>query len=81
MIGTTLQRMIFWELVRVFGLALCGLTGLFLLGGVVQEASQRGLTPAQIFYVVPLLIPNCSAVESSPRWKNSKSRSLTSGVT
>jgi lipopolysaccharide export system permease protein len=57
-IGTTLQRMIFWELVRVFALALCGLTGLFLLGGVVQEASQRGLTPAQIFYVVPLLIPN-----------------------
>jgi lipopolysaccharide export system permease protein len=57
-LGTTLQRMIFWELVRVFLLALCGLTGLFLMGGVVQEASQRGLTPSQIFYVVPLLIPN-----------------------
>src|SRR4051812_21295720 len=49
--------MIFWELLRVFGLALCGLTGLFLLGGVVQEASQRGLTPSQILTVVPLLIP------------------------
>lgn len=58
MIGTTLQRMIFWDLVRVFLLALCGLTGLFLLGGIVQEASQRGLTPGQIFYVVPLLIPS-----------------------
>src|SRR5262249_24557419 len=46
------------ELVRVFLLALCALTGLFLLGGVVQEASQRGLTPSQIFSVVPLLIPN-----------------------
>ncbi len=58
MIGTTLQRMIFWELVRVFLLALVALSGLFLLGGVVQEASQRGLTPSQILYVVPLLIPN-----------------------
>lgn len=58
MIGTTLQRSIFWELVRVFLLALVGLSGLFLLGGVVQEASQRGLTPSQILYVVPLLIPN-----------------------
>src|SRR6185369_4623266 len=56
-IGTTLQRMIFWELLRVFALALVGLTGLFLLGGVVQEASQRGLTPAQIVTVIPLLIP------------------------
>lgn len=50
--------MIFWELVRVFTLALFGLTGLFLLGGVVQEASQRGLSPGQIFTVVPLLIPS-----------------------
>jgi lipopolysaccharide export system permease protein len=57
-IGTTLQRSIFWELVRVFLLALVALSGLFLLGGVVQEASQRGLTPSQILYVVPLLIPN-----------------------
>lgn len=50
--------MIFWDLVRVFAISLCGLTGLFLFGGVVQEASQRGLTPGQIFYVVPLLVPN-----------------------
>lgn len=50
--------MIFWELLRVFLLALCGLTGLFLLGGVVQEASQRGLSPDQILQVVPLLIPS-----------------------
>lgn len=58
MFGNTLQRMIFGQLVRVFSLALIGLTGLFLVGGVVQEASQRGLTPTQIFTVVPLLVPN-----------------------
>lgn len=58
MFGTILQRMIFWELVRVFLFALCGLTGLFMLGGVVQEASQRGLTPPQILQVIPLLIPS-----------------------
>ncbi|MFL5329722.1 MAG: LptF/LptG family permease [Gemmataceae bacterium] len=57
MFGTTLQRMIFGQLLRVFVLALFGLTGLFLLGGVVQEASQRGLTPGQIGIVIPLLIP------------------------
>src|SRR3954471_15984219 len=49
--------MIFGQLVRVFLLALCGITGLFLLGGVVQEASQRGLTFSQIGTVIPLLIP------------------------
>src|SRR5205085_7824766 len=38
--------------------ALGGRTGLFLLGGVVQEASQRGLSPDQILQVVPLLIPS-----------------------
>jgi lipopolysaccharide export system permease protein len=58
MFGTILQRMIFWELVRVFLLALVSLTGLFLLGGVVTEATQRGLSLVQVFTVIPLLIPN-----------------------
>jgi lipopolysaccharide export system permease protein len=58
LIGTTLQRMIFWELLRVFLLALCAITGLFTLGGVIQEASQRGLTPPQILQVLPLLLPS-----------------------
>ena len=53
----TLQRMIFWELFRVFLFALCGISGLFMLGGVVQEASQRGLSPSQIGVVIPLLLP------------------------
>src|SRR5438067_3073646 len=58
MFGTILHRMIFGELVRVFALALVSLTGLFLLGGVVSEAAQRGLSPAQVLMIIPLLVPN-----------------------
>jgi lipopolysaccharide export system permease protein len=58
MFGTTIQRMIFAELVRVFLLALATLTSLFLLAGLVAEATQRGLAPSQILTVIPLLIPN-----------------------
>lgn len=58
MIGTTIQRMIFAELLRVFSLALLTLTSLFLLAGLVAEATQRGLAPSQILNVIPLLIPN-----------------------
>ncbi|MCS6850642.1 MAG: LptF/LptG family permease [Gemmataceae bacterium] len=52
------QRMILGELVKVFLLALTALTGMFLIGGVVTEASQRGLTPAQILLVIPLIVPS-----------------------
>jgi lipopolysaccharide export system permease protein len=58
MFGTILHRMIFGELVRVFLLALVTLTGLFLLGGLVAEATQRGLSPAQVLLIIPLLVPN-----------------------
>lgn len=58
MLGTTLNRTIFAELVRVFLLALGGLTGLFLLAGVVQQASQLGLGPAQIVAIIPLFVPS-----------------------
>ncbi|MBN9521871.1 LptF/LptG family permease [bacterium] len=58
MFGTTLNRTIFSELVRVFLLALGGLTGLFLLAGVVQQASQLGLGPAQIVAIIPLFVPS-----------------------
>ena len=54
----TIQLMLFKELFKVFLLALLTLTGLFLLGGIVHEASQRGLSPVQILTVIPLLIPN-----------------------
>lgn len=56
--GNALNRMIFWELVRVFGLALCGLTGLFLLAGVAQEASKAGLSPLQTLAIIPLFVPS-----------------------
>ncbi len=56
--GNTLQRAILFELVRVFLLALAGITGIFVMGTVVHEASQRGLGPAQIFSAIPLIIPN-----------------------
>jgi lipopolysaccharide export system permease protein len=53
-----LHRTILMELVRVFLLALIGLTGILLMGGVVAEATQRGLGPAQILLAIPLLIPS-----------------------
>jgi lipopolysaccharide export system permease protein len=52
------HRMIFWELVKVFLLALAGLTGLFLAGGLIQQAAQMGLSPAQVLRAIPLIIPN-----------------------
>lgn len=54
----TLNRMIFWELVKVFLLSVVGLTGLCLIAGVIQSASQMGLSSAQLLQVIPLLIPN-----------------------
>lgn len=56
--GTLLQRMILGQLLRVFLLALTGLTGLFVLAGLVAEATQRGLAPSQVLAVLPLLVPN-----------------------
>jgi lipopolysaccharide export system permease protein len=58
MFGSILNRMIFGELVRVFLLALVALTGLFLLGGLVAEATHRGLAPSQVLLVIPLLVPS-----------------------
>jgi lipopolysaccharide export system permease protein len=52
-----LHRMIFWELLRVFLFSLIGITGLFLVGGVIQQASMLSLSGDQVFRVIPLLIP------------------------
>lgn len=57
LIGGILQRMIFLELVRVFILTLTGLTGLFLIGLVIQNASALGLSMVQTIKAIPLLIP------------------------
>ncbi len=58
MLGSTLNRMIFWALVRVFLLSLGTLTGLFVIVGLVQQASQHGLTIAQILRAIPLFVPS-----------------------
>src|SRR5580700_7271194 len=53
-----MQRKILWDLVRIFAITLIGLTGLFLLGGMVAEASQHGLAPNQLIRLMPLMIPS-----------------------
>ncbi len=58
MFWSILHRMIFWELARVFLLALVALTGMLVMGGVVAEATQRGLGPMQLLMAIPLLIPS-----------------------
>src|SRR5947209_6253546 len=50
--------MILAELFKVFLMALTALTGLFLLAGLIQEASQRGLSAQQVLLAIPLLIPS-----------------------
>ncbi len=58
MFGTILFRMIFWELCKVFVVALLGITGILLMASIIAEASQQGLGPAQILAAIPLLIPS-----------------------
>jgi lipopolysaccharide export system permease protein len=53
-----LNRMIFWELVRVFLLSLGTVTGLFTVVGLVQMASQYGLTLQQLLRILPLSLPS-----------------------
>lgn len=53
-----LHRSILGELLRVFLLALTALTAILLLAGLVAEATQHGLGPAQILDAIPLLLPN-----------------------
>jgi lipopolysaccharide export system permease protein len=57
-LGHTIQRMILADLDRVFLVSLLALTGLFLMAGLVAEASKNGLSPLQIMMMMPLLIPN-----------------------
>ncbi len=57
LLGGILHRVIFWELVKVFALTLTGLTGLFLIGLVIQQANQLGLSMFQTLQAIPLLIP------------------------
>lgn len=58
MFGGILFRMIFWDLVRVFSVALFAITGILLMAGIVAEATQQGLGPGQILAAIPLLVPS-----------------------
>jgi lipopolysaccharide export system permease protein len=53
-----LHRTIFLELAKVFLLSLLGITGILLMAGIVAEASQHGLGPAQILEIIPLIVPS-----------------------
>ena len=53
-----LHRMILWELAKVFFISLLGITGILLMAGIVAEATQQGLGPTQVLYIIPLLIPS-----------------------
>ena len=53
-----INRMILGQLIKVFLISLIALTGLFLLGGLIQEATQRGLSPQQLIQAIPYIIPN-----------------------
>jgi lipopolysaccharide export system permease protein len=54
----TINRMILAELVKVFLMSLIALTGMFLLAGLIDEATKKGLSPGQIVMAIPLIIPN-----------------------
>ncbi len=58
MFGSILHRMILWELVKVFTIALVGITGILLMAGLIAEASQQGLGPGQVLAAIPLLVPS-----------------------
>jgi lipopolysaccharide export system permease protein len=53
-----LQRTIFCELARVFALSLLGITGILVMAGIIAEAQQQGLSPAQLLAAIPLLVPS-----------------------
>ncbi len=58
MLWGTIQRMILIELLKIFFLALIGLTGIILLAGVISEAMKNGFGPMQILACIPLLLPS-----------------------
>jgi lipopolysaccharide export system permease protein len=58
MFTNTLQRAIAWELLKVFTLTITVVTGILVLVGMVSEAAEYGLTPAELLATIPLIIPN-----------------------
>jgi lipopolysaccharide export system permease protein len=56
--GSILNRLIFWELVKVFLMSLTTLTGLLVTAGLIQEAARMGLSITQVIQAIPLFVPN-----------------------
>ncbi len=52
-----LTRYVLWDLLKVFSIALAGLSALIILVGVVQEATKQGLGLGPILRLIPYLIP------------------------
>jgi lipopolysaccharide export system permease protein len=52
-----LQRYVLGELVRAFTLALLTITCIFVLFMIMAEAARMGLTPGEIFHLVPFVVP------------------------
>jgi lipopolysaccharide export system permease protein len=53
-----LTRYVLWELIKVFLVALSGLTALMLMYGLFKQAHDQGLGPAQVLRVVPYVLPD-----------------------
>jgi lipopolysaccharide export system permease protein len=56
--GSTLNRLIFVELVKVFLMSLGTVTGLLVTVPLFQQAAQMGLTLTQVIEAIPLFVPN-----------------------
>ncbi|HVL13640.1 MAG TPA: LptF/LptG family permease, partial [Gemmata sp.] len=56
--GTTLNRLIFWELVKVFLLSLGTVTGLVVTAVLIQQAMLMGLSLWQALGAIHLFVPN-----------------------
>jgi lipopolysaccharide export system permease protein len=57
-LGGALNRFLFGELLKVFLMTLTVLTSLFLIGLVVQQANQLGLSLGQTITAIPYLVPS-----------------------
>lgn len=53
-----IHRYILWELLRIFLMALIGLSTIVVMAGIVQETAQQGLGPEHILMLIPLLLPS-----------------------
>lgn len=53
-----IHRMILVELLKIFSIALVALTSLILMAGIIAEAMKNGLSPTQIAWAIPRLLPS-----------------------